>query len=99
MTSSQENEVSYELLVENDYVRVTRAKLPVTQTAAARSSTALPTVSIDLDSKRVLYSDAKSPQRSGKASSREIRVELKSPPPEVSLPLDAVRLDPGRDRL
>jgi hypothetical protein len=95
MKSSPEIADSYELLIENEYVRTTRASLARMQSATTGAPIALPTVSIDLDSKKIRYSDPDSGENP-ETPFREIRVELKSPPPEVSLSLDAVRIDPGR---
>ena len=80
---------------ENEYVRIVHVDLAAGQTPPKYAPAATPTVTIDLNSGNVRYSDSDD-RRPHNTAIREIRVELKAAPETTPLALDAVRIEPTR---
>ena len=80
---------------ENEYVRIVHVDLAAGETPPKYTSAATATVTIDLNSGNVRYSESDD-RRPGSTAIREIRVELKAAPETTPLALDAVRIEPTR---
>jgi hypothetical protein len=80
---------------ENEYVRIVHVNLAAGETPPKYTPAATPTVSVDLNSGNVRYSDSDD-RGPGNAAVREIRVELKAAPETTPLALDAVQVEPTR---
>ena len=84
---------------ENEYVRIVHVNLATGQTPPKYKPAATPTLTVDLNSGGVRYSDSVSPDDAlppNAAAVREIRVELKLAPESTPLALDAVQIEPTR---
>jgi hypothetical protein len=93
---------SIQVASENEYVRIVHVNLAAGETLPKYKPAATPTVTVDLNSGDVRYSDSVSPgdsRGSSDAAIREIRVELKSAPEAMPLALDAVRIEPTRFKI
>jgi hypothetical protein len=96
----------YQVAFENEYVRIVDVALAAGQTPPMYAPAASAMVRVDLArnatgaaSGRVQYAETPPPDLQGQptpAAIREIRVELKAPPPATRLALDAVRVDSAR---
>ncbi len=99
----------YQVAFENEYVRIVHVSLREGQMVPQYAPAATTMVRIDLrpDDRGVIhgattFGDGHLPEESDRPSEtgvQEIRVELKAPPEAVSMALDAVKLDPARDRV
>ena len=80
---------------ENEYVRIVHVNLAAGETPPKYTPAASPTVTVDLNSGNVRYSETDD-RRPSNTATREIRVELKAAPETTPLALDAVRVEPTR---
>ena len=80
---------------ENEYVRIVHVNLAAGETPPKYTPAAALSVTIDLNSGNVRYSDSDD-RRPRNTAIREIRVELKAAPETTPLALDAVRIEPTR---
>ncbi|HSU90514.1 MAG TPA: hypothetical protein VLI44_03630, partial [Sporolactobacillaceae bacterium] len=81
------------------HVRIVHVNLAAGETPPKYTPAATPTVTVDLNSGDVRYSDSVSPgdiTPPGNAAVREIRVELKAAPETTPLDLDAAQIEPTR---
>jgi len=95
-----------EILSENDYVRIVRVSLAEGQAAPSYTPAANALVRINLRSGpqlgEVRYGEAGPPEVAGMPVAEnidEMRVELKTPTRSLSMPRDAVRIDPKRYKI
>ncbi|MDB5107424.1 MAG: secreted protein [Candidatus Binatus sp.] len=84
---------------ENEYVRIVNINLEPGQSPVPYTPGSDRSVSIDLATGRIRYSESALSDQPGDETIREIRVEIKSAPETNPSALDAVRVDPARYRV